>query len=252
MPTSPSHPHVYRDTLLVLRTQQLGEADRIVVGISPRQGVVRAVAKGVRKSSSKLGARLEPFMFTDVSLAHGRNLETVTQAVTRRAYSAPVVADWDRYVAASSVCEVAETLGLAVEAGDPRLFNLTVGAVGALARGEHLAGDVLTSYLLRAMAVSGWHVELWACARCGAEGPLRSWSQADGGTVCDACRAPGDRPLAEDALEYLRAASAGRWEVLDTDPEPGVRDRAGKLIRRYVQWHMEREFRSFALLEGPL
>ncbi|MCP3424613.1 DNA repair protein RecO [Rothia sp. AR01] len=251
MSTSPSHPHAYRDTLLILRTQQLGEADRIVIGISPRQGVVRAVAKGVRKSSSKLGARLEPFMFTDVSLAHGRNLETVTQAVTRRAYSAPVVADWDRYTSACSICEVAEQLGLAVEAGDPRLFNLTVGAVGVLARGEHLPDDVLTSYLLRAMAVSGWHVELDSCARCGSEGPLHSWSQADGGAICDACRTAGDRPLAEETLAYLRAAAGGRWDLLDADPEPGVRDRAGKLVRRYVQWHVEREFRSFSLLERP-
>jgi len=78
----------YRDEGVVLRTHKLGEADRIVILLTRNHGQVRAVAKGVRRTSSKFGARLEPFMVVDLQLSHGRSLDIVTQAQTKGAYGA--------------------------------------------------------------------------------------------------------------------------------------------------------------------
>src|SRR5690625_5651353 len=70
---------LYRDEAIVLRTHKLGEADRIVTLLTRNYGQVRAVAKGVRRTSSKFGARLEPFSVIDVQLYAGRNLDVITQ-----------------------------------------------------------------------------------------------------------------------------------------------------------------------------
>ena len=73
---------LYRDEGVVLRTQKLGEADRIVTFLTRRHGRVRAVGKGVRRTKSEFGSRLEPFMQVDVQFARGRTLDIVTQAET--------------------------------------------------------------------------------------------------------------------------------------------------------------------------
>ena len=70
---------LYRDEAIVLRTQKLGEADRIVTLLTRGLGKVRVVGKGVRRTKSRFGARLEPGMHVDVQCYEGRSLDTVTQ-----------------------------------------------------------------------------------------------------------------------------------------------------------------------------
>ena len=82
----------YRDDGIVLRTQKLGEADRIVTLLTRRAGRVRAVAKGVRRTKSRFGARLEPFTHVDLLLYEGRSLDYITQADTVRPYGKPLSA----------------------------------------------------------------------------------------------------------------------------------------------------------------
>lgn len=156
----------YRDDAVVLRTHKLGEADRILTLLTRQHGKVRAVAKGVRRTSSKFGARLEPFMAVDAQLFVGRNLDIVQQVDQLGAYGAAIAADYDRYMAANAMAEAAERL---VGEGDaqPQQFFLLVGALRSLSRGEHPAGATRDSYLLRALGLSGWTVQLDACARCG-------------------------------------------------------------------------------------
>ena len=73
---------LYRDEAIVLRTHKLGEADRIITLLTRQHGRVRAVAKGVRRTTSRFGSRLEPFTHVDLQLAEGRNLDVITQAET--------------------------------------------------------------------------------------------------------------------------------------------------------------------------
>ncbi|WP_030014228.1 DNA repair protein RecO [Curtobacterium sp. S6] len=249
MPTTTATSRSYRETLIVLRTYQLGESDRIIIGISSHHGLVRAVAKGVRRSTSKLGARLEPFMITDVSLVYGRNLDTVTQAVTRKAYAAPIVADYTSYTHAAGVAEVTEYLAQADEMTGNQLFTLTAGALSALARFTHDVTDIFNSFLIRSMKIAGWYIETERCVRCGSDEDLRAWSMIDGGLVCSACAQAGDRPVTPEVVAYLRAVATGAWETIDGMADRTVAERVGTLLQRYVQWHVEREFRTFALLE---
>ena len=102
---------LYRDRAVVLRQHKLGEADRIVTLLTRDHGLVRAVAKGVRRTRSKFGARLEPFAHIDVQLYPGRNLDIVTQVQAIDAFATDIVSDYGRYTCACAVLETAERLG---------------------------------------------------------------------------------------------------------------------------------------------
>lgn len=235
----------YRDEVAVLRTHKLGEADRIVTLLSRRHGKIRAVAKGVRRTSSRFGSRLEPFMVADVQLYRGRTLDIVQQAESLGSYGAPIVADYDRFTAASAMVETADRLNEAE--ATPQQYLLLVGGLRALARGEHRSRSILDSYLLRAMTLSGWAPGLSECARCGAPGPHPSFVAQLGGTVCDACAPTGAARIDSATSSLLRALMAGEWDDVDA-ASSGASASASGLIAAYAQWHLERGIRSLAHL----
>ena len=128
---------LYSDEAIVLRTHKLAEADRIITLLTREHGVVRAVAKGVRRTTSRFGSRLEPFTHVDLQLAVGRNLDTITQAETRTPYGDPISADYDRYTAASVMLETAERLVSEERQPSVQQYLLLVGALRAMTAGEH-------------------------------------------------------------------------------------------------------------------
>ncbi len=238
---------LYRDAAIVLRTQKLGEADRIVTLLTRQHGKVRAVAKGVRRTKSRFGARLEPFMVVDVMLYEGRSLDTVTQAETLAPYGDPIARDYVAYTAATAMLETAERL---TEEREPAVqqFLLLAGGLSSLAGGEHEAGLVLDSYLLRSLAVAGWAPSFHDCAQCGAEGPQHAFNLASGGTVCPSCRTPGSASPSLATLELLSALLTGDWDVADESLPQHRREGSG-LVTAFLQWHLERSVRSLRLVE---
>ena len=147
---------LYRDRAVVLRQHKLGEADRIVTLLTREHGLVRAVAKGVRRTRSKFGARLEPFAHIDVQLHPGRNLDIVTQVQAIDAFASDIVSDYGRYTCGCAMLETAERLAGEEHAPVPELHRLTVGALRAVADGNRPRELVLDAYLLRAMGIAGW------------------------------------------------------------------------------------------------
>lgn len=233
----------YRDVAVVLRTHDLGEADRIITVLTEAHGLVRAVAKGVRRTTSKFGATVEPFMVADVQFVHGRTLDLVTQAVSRGSYGTLIVADYEKYTAAHVMVETAERL---TEAADQELrsqFRLLHGALSALARSVHPPDLVLNSYLLRALSTAGWAVTWTACVACGLPGAQSGFHEGLGGPVCPDCRPPGTRTVTADVLGLLNALQHGAWQsARSADQE--ARHEASSLVSTYVQHHLERRLSS--------
>lgn len=236
----------YRDEVVVLRTHKLGEADRIVTMLSRRHGKVRAVAKGVRRTSSRFGARLEPFMVADVQLYRGRSLDIVQQAESLGSYGAAIAGDYDRYTAAHAMVETADRLGEAE--ATPQQYLLLVGGLRTLSQGGHAARSVLDSYLLRTMALSGWAPALDDCARCGAAGPHDWFVAQSGGSSCGGCAPAGSARMLPDTRALLHALIAGEWEFVDAAADRTASAASG-LIAAYAQYHLERGIRSLSLVE---
>jgi DNA repair protein RecO (recombination protein O) len=239
---------LYRDEGVVLRTQKLGEADRIITLLTREHGRVRAVGKGVRRTKSKFGARLEPFSHVDLQLYVGRSLDIVQQAESIAAYGDAVVGDYSRYTAGTAMLETAERL--TVEEKEPAVqqFLLLVGGLRALAGGLHSPGLVLDAFLLRSLAVAGYAASFEDCARCGRPGPHTWFNIAAGGAVCSTCRPPGSATPARETLTLLAALLTGDWEVADAS-DPRHRREASGLVAAYLQWHLERGLRSLPLVD---
>jgi DNA repair protein RecO (recombination protein O) len=239
---------LYRDEAIVLRTHKLGEADRIITLLTRHHGRVRAVAKGVRRTTSKFGSRLEPFTHVDLQLAEGRNLDIVTQAETRSAFSAGLGADYERYTAGTAMLETAERLVSEEKQPSLQQFLLLVGGLRAMAAGEHSPGQVLDSYLLRSLAVAGYAPSFDACAHCGIEGPHRWFNPSMGGMLCTTCRLPGSASPSPQVIAVLGALLAGDWPVVEAADPRQLREASG-LVTAFLHWHLERGLRSLEHVE---
>lgn len=232
---------LYREQGVVLRTQKLGEADRIVTLLTATRGVHRVVAKGVRRTSSRFGARLEPFMVADLQLYEGRSLDTITQASTLGAYGPHISNDYERYRAASVMVETAERLSDGGPA--PEQYRLLIGALRTLAQGKIDTELVRDGYVLRAVAAAGWAPNFATCVACGTAQSLHHFAFQLGGLVCDSCRIPGTPSVDPSTVALLRQLLTGDWQAALTST-PQVRTQAAGIVAGYTQWHLERGLKS--------
>lgn len=238
----------YRDSGVVLRTHPLGEADRIITLLTRDHGRIRAVARGVRRTASKFGARLEPTGLVDAQFHTGRSLDSVTQVESLFSFGAELAADYPRWTTAQALCETAERLTPEEREPAVQQFTLLVGALRALVQGAHPPGLVLDAYLVRSLAIAGWAASFDACARCGEAGPHRSFSLAGGGALCADCRVPGSATPRPATMQLLGALLSGDWGIAEESDERSRREASG-LVSAYLQWHLERQLKSLPLVE---
>jgi DNA repair protein RecO (recombination protein O) len=231
------------DQGIVLRGFPFGEADRVVVLLSPNHGKVRAVAKGVRKTKSRFGGRLEPFTHVDLVLYEGRNLDTITQASVIEAFPA-LRADLERVLAAGTMVEVADAVAQEGESS-LRPFLLLQRGLKVLESGPRHP-DLVASYLLKAADVIGFAPALTACAGCGRTEDLALFSFAGGGVLCERDRVPGAVSLRPGLTEYLaRLAKAELGELPDADPD--FSGEAMGVTKRFVEYHLDRRLASLSV-----
>ncbi len=235
---------LYHDRGVVLRTYKLGEADRIVSILTRGHGKVRAVAKGVRKTKSRFGGRLEPVSHVDLLMYEGRGeLDIVSQAETVDAFR-PLRDDLDRLGRAVSLLEAADQLSLEREA-NVRLYEMLVGALRTLATQD--APLVVSGFLLKALALEGYRPQVEACVACGTDGPLVSWAMEEGGLRCTAHRqGPAVSP---DAVVVLQDMLGGRLAAALDEHRPPVVSEVDHLVVRAFEHHVERRLRSVGTLD---
>ncbi len=234
---------LYRDEGVVLRTYKLGEADRIVVIATPGHGKVRAVAKGVRKTSSKFGARLEPLSHVALQLYPGRNLDIVTQAESIDSFRA-IRDDLDRYSAAMSVLEVIDQVSMEGDV-DARRYSMLVGVLRTLASDANPI--VVPAFFLKILAHEGLQPEVDQCVTCGATGPLVAIDLLVGGMLCQDCRQ--GRAVSAEALRLLQAVLGGRLANVLAEPVSPAVSEVAAIATEAVEFHLERRLRTPGMLD---
>ena len=236
---------LYRDEAVVLRTWKLGEADRIVSLHTRGNGKVRGVAKGVRRTRSKFGARLEPACHVAVQLYRGRgDLDTVTQAETIDRFGS-LRSDPERFARASAMLEAVDQL--APEAGgDPDRHVMLVRALATLDRTD--SALVVAGFFLKLLALEGVQPELDRCVDCGSAGPLVAIDVHAGGVLCRDCRQ--GRPISPEALDMLRRMLGGRLAAVLRQPVAGAAEEVAGLATAAMEAHLERRLRSVTVLDN--
>ena len=236
---------IRHDQGIVLRSYPFGEADCVVVLLSPNNGKIRTVAKGVRKTLSRFGGRLEPFTHVDLVLYEGRNLDTITQVAVLEPFP-HLRLDLDAVVAAGTMVEAADAVAQEEESSI-RLFLLLQRGLKALEQGE-TRQDLITSFLLKLADVVGVAPSLMQCASCGRFEGLHRFSFGGGGAVCDRCRIEGSVRLRDGLTEYLAALAAAEMTSLP-DPDNSMSGEAMGIARRFVEYHLDRKLNSLAVME---
>jgi DNA repair protein RecO (recombination protein O) len=197
-------PRTYKAEGIVLRRRNIGEADSVFTLFSPGEGKFEGVARGVRKARSHMRGHLEPLTHCRVMLARGRTLDVFTQAETVHAYQA-IRDDLERSATALYCAELVDRFTVEHQE-QAEVFTLLLETLDALEAG---APAMTARYFeLRLLAISGYELQLEACAICNAVLPPEETllSPPSGGLVCRQCRpaATSGRVLSLRAVKVLR------------------------------------------------
>ncbi len=244
---------LYRDEATVLRTHKLGEADRIVVMLTAGRGKVRAVAKGVRKTKSRFGGRLEPPNRVSLLLYEGRELDIVTQAETIEYY--PILReDLDRLTDAIAMVEAVDQV---TQEGEPNrpLDRMLAGALRTLAGQDRRSSLLVGAFYWKLLALEGVSPVLDRCVRCDdgygwpkfeAAGGLVGFDPVEGGALC---RQHRRGPLVEPgSLELIRRILGGDLAAVLREPAGPAAAGASGLATSALEAHLERRLRTVHLL----
>jgi DNA repair protein RecO (recombination protein O) len=236
---------LYHDQGVVLRTYRLGEADRIVVLLTAGRGKVRAVAKGVRRTTSRFGGRMEPLSHLKLLCYEGRELDIVSQADTidhwRRFHD-----DLEGLTDGLALAEAAEQVA---QEGQPSaaLYRMLVGALRTLA--ERPAPLVVAGFYLKLLSLDGAEPVVDRCAACGTldgedqgAGSLVAFDFAQGGTLCRNCRS--GMPITQGGIAVLRQMLGGDLRrALEVQRGP-LAEEISDLATRALETHLERRLRA--------
>ncbi|MBU6424244.1 MAG: DNA repair protein RecO [Chloroflexi bacterium] len=242
----------YRAEAIVLKTLDLGEADRILTLLTRHFGKVKAIAKGIRRPTSRLAGYAEPLSHATFQLARGRELDVLTGAESRSTYRL-LREDLDRIAAAWYIAEIADR-STAEHAPAAPVFELVETALRHLEVG-HIPSFVCRWWDLHLLDRTGFRPELLACARCG--GALREatngWSPLDGGAVCVACidrsitGLPALSVRALKSLRYLLSSDFAAAAKLRIDA--GLEQELERHLRAFLHHVLDREIASARLID---
>ena len=235
---------LYRDHAVVLRAWKLGEADRIISLHTHDHGKVRGVAKGVRRTKSKFGARLEPLSHVSIQLYRGRgDLDTITQVETVDRF-ATLRNDPDRFARAEAMLEAVDQVSQDREP-DRAVHVMLVRALRTL--NERDSALVVAAFFLKLLAHEGVQPQLDVCIDCGSDGPFEAFDLQDGGVRCRDCRR--GRPITDGAVALMRRILGGGLGGALEEPVGPATGEVDMLATALMEHHLERRLRSVAVMD---
>lgn len=239
-----------RDHAVVLGSHKFGEADRVVILLSEGHGKLRAVARGVRKTRSSIGARLEPMNHVDVSLRCGRELDTVAEVTLVETFG-HIRSDFDRMAQGMAMVEAVNKLTPDREPV-PHIHELLVRALRSL--DARVAPLTLAGFFWRVLQVEGHEPRLRECVRCGTtiagDASQVRFDIHEGGVHCTSCL--GGSAISAEALGILRRMLGGGMnEVLALSESPAVHE-VNRLAMDAMEAHLERRLQSLSVFNRHL
>ena len=248
---------VYKTNAIILRRIPLSETDKILTLFTREYGKLSAVAKGSRRTTSRLSGATEPLMFLRALLAEGMNLDVVTQAEIRESF--PIVrGDFGLFLRATYACELLDRLTVERDPA-PEAFDLLLSTLYILQRAIE-PDAALHAYELQLMALVGYEPRLDACVRCERDmlsGDLfpGGFSPVRGGVLCEDCA----NQVRDEVLKFGVAAHATLLSLAAQDDArvlaatelpPEARDEINRALRAHLRHRMERDIKSTAFLDA--
>jgi DNA repair protein RecO (recombination protein O) len=245
-------PRVYKSPAIVLRQRRLGDADKIVTLYTASYGKVDAVAKGVRRTRSKLAGHVEPLNHGSFLLARGRNLDIITQAQTIEAFQS-LREDLERLSRALYAVELVDRFTEEREENF-HLYRLLLDTLRRISTRDD-PDTVLRYFEVSLLGLLGYRPELEECVSCRTrlEPVTNYWSASGGGVLCPGCLPPEEpvRPLSVNALKVLRLMQReGFSQVAQVNLPPNLARELEGHLREYIRYVLERDVRSAAFIDA--
>jgi DNA repair protein RecO (recombination protein O) len=256
--TKMSKPRNYQTEAIIIKKVKLGEADRILTLYTPHLGKIQAVAKGVRRPRSKLAGHLELLTHSQVSLARGRNLDTIIGSQTIHSFL-PLKSDLQLTSYALYTTEVVNQF-TAENIENYPLFQLLLDTMHRLCQ----AGDnelVLRYFEIQLLNEVGYRPQLQQCVSCRSrlEPITNSFCSSTGGILCPSCHQslalggqgqPLTYPLSVNGLKVLRLLQNSDYDTVSRlKMNPELSQGLEAVMRDYLKYLLEREVKSTAWLD---
>ena len=244
-------PRNYQTEAIIIKKIKLGEADRILTLYTPHLGKIQAVAKGVRRPRSKMSGHLELLTHSLVSLARGKNIDTVTGTQTINSFL-PLKSDLKLTSCALYATELVNQFAAENLENHP-LFQLMLETMHRLCQGDDNE-LVLRYFELHLLNDVGYRPQLGQCVSCHAmlEPVTNSFCSSAGGMLCPDCRQdkPLSYPLSPDAQKVLLLLQNNDYSIArGLKIEAGLSRQLELVMRHYLRYLLEREVKSAAWLD---
>ena len=246
-----SSPRNYQTEAIIIKKTKLGEADSILTLYTPHLGKIQGFAKSLRKPKSKLAGHLELLTHSLVSLARGRNIDTITGSQTITSFL-PLKTNLELSSRALYVIELVNQF-TADHIENYPLFQLLLKTLENLCQ----AGDnelVLRYFELHLLNEVGYRPQLQHCVSCRAtlQPVINSFSPGSGGVLCPDCSQsqPLTYPLSVNGLKVLRLIQSSDYSTvgrLRVDQQ--LSNELEAIVRNYIKYLLEREVKSVAWLD---
>jgi len=247
-----SKPRTYKTEAVIIKKTKLGEADTILTLYTPNLGKIQGFAKSLRKTKSKMAGHLELLTHSQISLARGRNIDTIIGAQTINSFL-PLKSDLELTSCALYATELVNQFA-ADDVEDEPVFQLLLATLQRLSQGDN-SDLVLRYFELRLLELVGYRPQLEQCVAC--HKPLKeatnAFSPGAGGMVCASCRPsqPFAYPLSWEAQKALRSLQSGDYEaVRGMTLTPELSHQLEVVIRNYIRYLLERDVKSAAWLDN--
>ncbi len=234
----------YKTKAIVLRTYKLGEADRIIVLASKDNGKIRTVAKGIRKTTSRISGRLEPLSEVSLQLWKGKgDLQTINQVETINSFRC-VKTDLERLNTGLAMAEAIDQL-LQDENPQEDMYTMFSKALQWLDNKTHDPSLVLAGFYLKLLTLEGTSPTATSCSICNLgynEVDLTYFDYKKGGTICSGCYE--GEPISQNAVTAIRAMlNGGLGKILSISPHPCSRE-IEHFATISMETHLDRRLKS--------
>lgn len=239
-------PKTYKTEAIVLKHADIGEADRLLTLYTPNAGKIRAVARGARRTKSRLGGHVEPLMRCSMVVSRGRTFEIISQAEILESFL-PIRRNLLRTAQALYFLELTDAF-TAEHAENYPVYRLLLESLRLLERSS--VRDILSRYFeIQIVSQTGYSPQLYQCINCNArlEPVTNYFAPGGGGILCPSCTPaePMVQPISPEALKVLRLLHGGDYPTAArVRLSPPQAQEIRRISQGYVRHLLERDLRS--------
>lgn len=248
----------FTTNVINLKSYNISEADKIIVMYSKEKGLMKGVAKGIKKTTSKLGGRMDMLVANKLMLNKGKSLDTICQAEALNTFF-NLRSDMDKLFYAMYCSEIVSNFGIENDPNSEEIYNLFYNALDKISQArtkEEIMLSVLR-FQLKIMYITGYSIELNDCVKCQKEPNSEEiyFSIEQGGILCkdcatDICKKVKIPKKIKEFLNTMLTEDFNTHTKYDDLVTEKICDTCINLLKNYIEYYSPKRFKTTQMLES--